>query len=248
MKKVEYQEQKKLLLRQIGKYATAAGAVLLTGNLANASVHLTTTTINLTPGYHGIDIDGDGTDEFTISVWMNANNAGADISSISSVATMSVIHHGAFTPGHDGDPAAFPLNQIIGPTLANGSSSWTSTSSDTIVLTTSGSLDDSSGADGNFGYYPGQTRYLGVRYTKSGETHYGWIGIHVNNFSPSNPLYDQANVGQVIDFAYESTPDTPINAGGGSAVPVLPIVSALGLGLAGLFGFVRNRRKKAIVE
>jgi hypothetical protein len=252
MKKVENQEKKKKLLQQIGKYTTAAGAVLLTGNLANAEVHLTTTTINLTDGIHGIDFDGDGQDEVQISVDISTSDSSADasISRGSGASNLSVVWDGHFVPGHDHDAAAFPLGQIIGPTLQFGSSFWTNSSSggDTLISTSDGSLDESSSADGNFGYYPNEIRYCGVKFDKGGQTYYGWIGIRCNSFSPSNPLYEQGSVGQVINFAYESTPNTSINAGGGSAVPVLPIASALGLGLAGLFGYIRNRRKKSIVE
>jgi hypothetical protein len=250
MKKVENQEQKKQLLKQIGKYATAAGAVLLTGNLANASVHHTTTTINLTEGIHGIDFDGDLQPEVQISVDISTSDssASASISSGSGASNIAVVWEGHFVPGHIHDAAAFPLNQIIGPTLQFSSSYWENTNGDTLISTSDGSLDNTHSADGNFGYFPNETRYCGVRFEKGGQYYYGWIGIRCNNFSPSNPLYEQGSVGQVVDFAYETTPGTPINAGSGSAVPVLPIASALGLGLAGLFGFVRNRRKKAIVE
>jgi hypothetical protein len=252
MKKVENQEQKKLLLKQIGKYATAAGAVLFTGNFANAATHLTTTTIDLTDGYHYIDFDGDGLDEVRIDVDISTSDssASASISSASGASSLSVVWGGHFVPGHDQDAAAFPLDQIIGPTLQFASSYWENTSGDTLISTSDGSLDETSSADGNFGYYPNEIRYCGVRFEKGGQTYYGWIGIRCNSFSPSNPLYEQGSVGQIINFAYESTPDTPIYAGSGTAstVPILPIASAIGLGLAGLFGFIRNRRKKAIVE
>jgi hypothetical protein len=244
MKKVENQEKKKKILQQIGKYTTAAGAVLLTGNLANAEVHLTTTTIDLTPGIHGIDFDGDGL--FELKVWVDQStedsSASIDIylGSDPDATHFEDIHGGPYDT--NADAAAFPLGRIIGPTLATGSSFWSNSSWDTIIST-----DDSSVNDGNFGYYPGVTRYAGIRFTKDGGSSwkYGWIGIQI---ADDFPLYDASSLGQIINFAYESTPDTPINAGGGSAVPVLPIVSALGLGLAGLFGYIRNRRKKSIVE
>jgi hypothetical protein len=245
MKKVEYQEQKKLLLRQIGKYATAAGAVMLTGNLANAAVHLTTTTINLTPGYHGIDFDGNGQDEIYFSVFTSSSNSTvsmyAYIGSDPNATTVDAIQSGPFAPFDSVDPAALPFNHLIGPTLPF-TSAWAGLSGQTIIST-----GDGSNTSGNFGSYPGETRYMGVRFSGDGGStwHYGWVGIHCNNL----PLYGTGTVGSVINFAYETTPETPITAGSGAAaVPLLPLASALGLGLAGLFGFMRNRRKKAIVE
>ena len=53
----ENNEKRSQLLRKVGKYTAAAGAVLLTGNLANAAVHFTPSTINLTPGSYGIDFE-----------------------------------------------------------------------------------------------------------------------------------------------------------------------------------------------
>jgi hypothetical protein len=247
MKKAENHEQKKQLLKQIGKYATAAGAVLLTGNLANATVHLTTTTINLVGDngdddiYYPIDFDGDGYGEVSIGVytsyWSSSSMSASVWLTSASSAWVSTYEHVENDGNYfnNADPAPLALNKIIGPTLQSGAT-WDNEGSDTIVSTEDSSIDD-----GSFGYYPNETRYLGVRFTDDG-THwyYGWIGIQIH----STPL-GGGIVGHIIDYAYEDVANSPIYAGGGaSTVPVLPIASALGLGLAGLFGFIRNRRNK----
>jgi hypothetical protein len=248
MKKVENQEQKKKLLKQIGKYTTAAGAALLTGNLANANVHFTTATINLDGAndnsevYYPVDFDGDGLGEISIGVstsyWSSSSYSAKVWLTYGYDTGVSTYEHVENDGNYFGnaDPAPLALNKIIGPTLQSGAT-WDDEGSDTIVSTDSGSI-----SDGSFGYYPGETRYLGVRFTgdSGANWYYGWVGIQINH----TPL-GGGTVGQIINYAYEDIPNTPIYAGGGAAaVPVLPIVSAIGLGLSGLFGFIRNRRKK----
>ena len=240
------QGQQKELLKKIGRYTTAAGAALLTGNLANAGTLTTSSVVDLTYGSHYIDLDGDGHNDVSITVYTSdSSTVWVSIETLGSAdMTVSVMDNGPFCPGHHGDPGALPLNWQIGPTLVSGSY-WTEPG-ETIAGTESGS----DLFDGNFDYYQGQTRYMGMRYSKDHGTtwYYGWMAIKINNFSPSNPLLNQSSAGQILGWAFSGTPNTSVPAGAGSAVPVLPIASALGLGLAGLFGFMRNRRKKAIVE
>ena len=60
---------------------------------------------------------------------------------------------------------------------------------------------------GCIGYFQDDTdAYAGLKLNLGGSTYYGWLQIH--NFG--------ANFGQVIDWAYETRPDTPILVG---AVP-----------------------------
>lgn len=237
------QEQKKELLRKIGRYSTAAGAVLLSGNLANAAVQMTTTTIDLTFGSdHGIDFDQDGLNELSIyvytSIWSSSDPAAfIHLGSDPDATSFEVLQGGPF--GGNGDLAPLPYGRTIGSDLA-GNSYWSDSSWDTIVWTYWGSNI----YDGNFGYYPDETRYAGVRFTNNaGSTwYYGWIGIQIN----SQPLTGTGTVGEIINYAYEMYPNGAILAGSATStvVPLMPIASALGLGLIGLFGFLRARRKK----
>lgn len=242
----EKQLQRKELLKKIGKYTTAAGAILLTGNLANAATHLTTVTFDIDYNSHGIDFDGDGDFEVFInaSTWSSSTSSGnwafIEEGTDSGAQYVEVLQDGPFA-NDEWDPAALPFNHIIGPTLA-GSSEWSDSFSATLMSTYSSSND----SDGNFDLYPNQLRFVGIRFSSDGTNwHYGWIGVQ------ANPLpYPTGDFGQVINYAYEDNLNSAILAGGGTAtaVPVLPIVSALGLGLVGLFGFLRNRRKKANIE
>jgi hypothetical protein len=71
--------------------------------------------------------------------------------------------------------------------------------------------------DGQFiytGYWSGRDAFVGLRFQYGGQTHYGWMEI-ANNAGTAS--------GQVLSWAYETRPDTPILAG---AIPE-PSTSAL---------------------
>lgn len=257
----ENQEKKKQILQKIGKYTTAAGAVLLTGNLANAIVYPTVTTVDLIGGpdgndhYYPIDFDHDGLGEVSIgastSYW-SANSMygwvwltyGYD-TGVTSYQQRENTNYPTWY-----DPAPLALNKTIGPT-SNFSTWWDNQHSDTIVWTNDGSIYTwwGSASGGNFGYYPNDTRYLGVRFTGDGGAHwyYGWIGIMIYDTPLASNSASGTSLGQITGYAYETDANTAIAAGSSSTVPVLPIASALGMGLVGLFAFMRNRRKKNIV-
>lgn len=257
--KKETIEKNDQLLKKIGKYATAAGAVLLTGNLANAAINLTTTTINLSfDNSHGVDFDGDGDNELIVNVIGSIYNtldpvAFIQLGSDADATSVEVINGGPYDTVSGlfaNSPAAFPLNRIIGPTLASSSSYWTylgpiGTEGQAIIWTYNGGGGTSMHVAGNFLSNVGDTKYAGIRFTNDGGTtwHYGWIGFEINN----QPLAGTGTVGSIVNYAYESNADQPIYAGitGPAAVPLAPLASALGLGLVGLLGFFKSRRKKA---
>lgn len=61
------------------------------------------------------------------------------------------------------------------------------------------------------GYWGGnvKNRYLGVRFSSKGETHYGWIRLTVT--IPSDPR--DSMTGTITGYAYETVPNKPILAG-----------------------------------
>jgi hypothetical protein len=80
--------------------------------------------------------------------------------------------------------------------------------------------------DGQFiytGYWSGQDAFVGLRFQYSGQTHYGWMEIANNTGTAS---------GQVLGWAYETRPDTPILAG---AVPEPSCISLCLLGILLMF-------------
>lgn len=247
MDKKETLHEKNELLKKVGKYSVAAGAALLTGNVANAAVQAATSGVPFTIDFnqHGIDFDGDGLFEVIVngSSWSSSSTSSSgrwaflEPGSDPGADHLDVIQYGAYA-NDPWDPAALPLNHLIGPTLS-GSSNWSNSFSATLMLT----VDEINDSDGNFDRYPNETRYVGIRFSSDGTNwHYGWIAVQ------ANPLpYTSGIFGQVINYAYETEVNTPINAGNAETVPLLPIASAAGLGLVGLFGALRARRKKQTV-
>ena len=88
-----------------------------------------------------------------------------------------------------------------------------------------------------FGPWPGAgPGFLAVRLDISGNSHYGWARLSVDDFSGTIGLFD---------WAYESDPDTQILAG---AVPEPNALALMALGAAGIVGWRMSRRKKNAAE
>jgi PEP-CTERM motif len=82
---------------------------------------------------------------------------------------------------------------------------------------------------GPLGYFFDGIHYVGLEFAYGGSFHYGWMEI--NCFFPSVPG------GQVLGWAYETLPDTPISIG---QVPEPGAAVLLVLGLAGVCWSRRN--------
>lgn len=88
-------------------------------------------------------------------------------------------------------------------------------------------------ANGAYNFFDNAMKYIGVEFDLGGQTHYGWVGFEVDSTSPMN--------GVIRDYAYETTPNTPINAGAG----VIPEPASLALLAAGAGALAAPRRKCA---
>lgn len=92
---------------------------------------------------------------------------------------------------------------------------------------------------GNFAYGASGRVFLGVRKQSGSDFNYGWIRIDVPT--------DTTNALKVIDWAYESTANTPILAGDmgppPSAVPEPTSMAIFGLGALGIAYRTRCKRK-----
>ena len=75
---------------------------------------------------------------------------------------------------------------------------------------------------GSLGFWKNVDAYTGLQLNLGGQTYYGWM--HIQNYD--------INAGQVFDWAYESSPNTPILAG---AVPEPSTWALSGMGLLGIF-------------
>ena len=136
----------------------------------------------------------------------------------------------AYVLGPDGDPAALPLNTLIGP----------ASTFDNDYDANLANLGDGSG---NFlvDNITGNPQYLGLRFqlADGGPQFYGWIGVDIT---------DASNLaGQVTGFAYQDS-GAAIRAGeletpGGTGVPEPVGLGSLAMGAAGIAAFRRRRRE-----
>jgi hypothetical protein len=82
---------------------------------------------------------------------------------------------------------------------------------------------------GCLGYFQGNTdAYAGIRLEAGGNFYYGWL--HIQNVG--------LNFGQITDWAYETSPNTPILAG------AVPEPSPTALLAAGMLSLLLLRRLK----
>jgi len=143
------------------------------------------------PSSQDIDINNDGAPDFNLS---SPNSFDIDLSPLNSNAIISV-------PEPPGDLGALiyafnqgaPISSSLVPVLAW----WGSNGNGPPSIVSAANI-------GSIGYFQGQTdAYAGFRLDVAGSLYYGWI--HIQNFG--------ANWGQIIDWAYETSPNTPIFAG-----------------------------------
>ena len=139
-------------------------------------------------------------------------------------STSAIIGQQPFS-GFPDDVWVVPLStgQEIGPDAAGYN--WFDNSHGAFLLASS----TGSGTQGSpfltAGYFAGlESAYLGFDFQQAGETYYGWMQVG----SPVVGL----NAGWIYDYAYETSPNTPIDAG---TVPEPPTWALLAAGAATLF-------------
>lgn len=219
------------LLKKIGKYSAAAGTALLTGNMANAEIIKKDTIVALNSSQDiYVDFDGDGTYELDLHMRVYSGYHSMRLFHVKSNVSL-------FIKGIN-QAVLLSSNKVIEETLT-GAYTWKYLTQNRLASTSSPLIY------GILQSHVGEICYTGFRFTKDGGTnyYYGWMKYQVSStfpFDKNNELY-----GWYLGFAYENTPNTPILAGQTPIpVPVLPAASALGLGLIGLMGYFRSRRKK----
>jgi hypothetical protein len=89
------------------------------------------------------------------------------------------------------------------------------------------------------------TGFIGLKFqTADNSTHFGWMRISIGDATgPSGPETSRYPL-TIVDWAYETTPNTPIAAGATGAVPE-PASAALGMLAIGALGS-RAWRKKSV--
>jgi hypothetical protein len=154
-------------------------------------------------GSHDLDLNGDAITDYIL--FFGISRAGFIPSGINSVAV-------------GGDDLVVPLNRgdlvSANPSSLDPAYVWY----DPQVDSSSALLGGQNVFDGQYeyqGHWSGVDGFVGLRFQYAGATHYGWMEI-ANSENVAS--------GQVLGWAYETRPDTPIFAG---AVPEPSTLSLL---------------------
>ncbi len=205
-----------------GALALAAGAVslsvspasaaIITGG-ATASVSLSGTgTVTMT-----IDIDGSFGSDFYFKAYGGGN-------------------HKAYVSGVGTNLIAGVYTATYSKTVAERFSYSSSISA--AQFATTGTLLKEGWSSTGAGQFPQVRGFIGVKFDRGGNTHYGWVDV----FASSSSINAYAIV---YKWAYETVPDAPIGAGHlPAATPEPASLALLAMGAGGLMAW-RRRRKKA---
>ena len=110
---------------------------------------------------------------------------------------------------YDATALAFNVGQEIGPNLK-----FTSGNSHAFHVAQVASVG--AGPQSPLGYFYNQTnKFLALKLAVSGKIYYGWARLSVKGSDPANLTFE------LVDYAYQSTPNLPILAGQGIPKPEL---------------------------
>ncbi|MFD2551965.1 T9SS type A sorting domain-containing protein [Bizionia sediminis] len=187
----------KNLTKRLAKYGALTAAM---AGIADASGQIVYTDITDftggSPDEYLLDLNNDGTNDFSI-----LNNGNLFVSALDSGnEVIGSVPYASYPYGY---PFALNANTVVSNNM-NGT--W---------------LDNYNGYSGsvlpslNWGGFDGNwinvtDKFLGLRFNISGNTHYGWVRMDVN---------EAGVVWTIKDYAYEATANAPITAGATLNVP-----------------------------
>jgi hypothetical protein len=204
-------KRKFTLNSKLKAYSALAGSLIAAGNAADASIvyhdvnpDSTTTQSSNGVSNYAIDMNTDGTDDFTISVFIG-NKAFAGFSGSGTEIYL--------TPASSNDAVAGKSTTVVTTTITYVSAlnandnissalSWYSGGGSPGTFALAAKI--TSPYPTTFGQFANTTdKYIGVKFTANSNTYYGWIRLDVGNY----------NTFTVKDWAYENTPGQAILAG-----------------------------------
>jgi len=136
----------------------------------------------------GLDLDADGTDDFTLNTLCGLNEEFEAMMSRRLEATVS--GNGMLLDNGTQDLILYATNDPMGNT-------WPQVNFGEICTEF-----NSLGVIGTYGNFCGTSGYIGVRFLINGNTHYGWIQVDLSS-----------DFITIVDMAYENVADAPILAG-----------------------------------
>ena len=170
--------------------------------------------------FETIDLDGNGTDDFSFSVYYDDWDYGMESEILTPYGSPDAnqnMHNGDYTT------TKLALGDSINTSQVFTSSSYLLEEWDYDGYGRRGDWDEMAAGD---------TGYIGFKFLGNDELeHFGWFQAHVDP--------DSFNI-TVFDYAYEGTPGTGIAAGDIGAVPVPGAVWLIGSAMLGLLGIRRK--------
>jgi hypothetical protein len=181
-------------------YTAAAGLMIAYGSALNAQVVYSGVRDSLVTSHlHPFELNLDGNDQvdFQLGIWLQSNggftyNNSAYIKGASSNSNRWIAVTGGTVHAFEEGEIISSTGSAFGAIFRSNDNGWNL-----------GSYSSHSGS--TFGNFPGAgDKFIALQFHINSDIHYGWVRINLNSV---------CDYMDIIDWAYESTPDKPIAAG-----------------------------------
>jgi hypothetical protein len=186
-----------ILSKKLKSYSALAGSLALAGSQADAQIMYTDvtpdSTTTMSGSFYNLDLDNDGTFDFTINLDLNVSSAYT-----SNFVTITPAGSNAIN-GSTATPYVYPYAMDAGDTIKPSLTFQTGSAQSMNMFYASASSANA------FGNWIGVTdKYLGLQFNIGTQVHYGWARLDVAANGTSFTIKD---------YAYDATPGASIVAG-----------------------------------
>ncbi|MGJ8592001.1 MAG: T9SS type A sorting domain-containing protein [Aquaticitalea sp.] len=194
------------LSKRLAQYGALTVAIAGTADASGQIVYT-----DVSPDYNGgvntdyaLDLNNDGTIDFEFNQMQASYYSGIVIVNNLLVTPMAVTNE-ALVDDPSAGAYAYPFALNSGDVISNGQVTWNNNGFSTGYQSLNWALSYYGSLYANDGNFVGVTdKFVGLRFDVAGQTHYGWARLDVDA---------NATSWVVKDYAYNSVPDQPINAG-----------------------------------